>query len=386
MRTRWTLSWLLMLGLMVSAAPAVSVPDEPQAAGDMPALGAVRRAELLERWQSMDHAERARMVEGFERLRSLSPEEQQRAFRRARRLSDELDATEKALGPEQRATLGRLSERERRRVVRGLFRDGTYRTAALLRRMLTEEELARLETLDAAARDEAINRVRRRAVEQVLRDLSEVGRELGLDAESVRALQSLPAEERRDALIAELRQRCREYVAREGLPSGVSQTAWEHMDNGSDDQFVRGFSRRMRRDPSFGIAPERWEKLRSARSAQARRLAALSEPTVSLRAARPELSGRSLRQAALASRRAEVLAGLASVGDLGDVDKGRLAALSTEGLWQVYRAALERLRRGVNGRSAVTEAMTVTAKRAAAEGRGGSSDERSKPGRSRSRR
>ena len=42
------------------------------------------------------------MVERFERLRSLSPEEQQRAFRRARRLSDELDATEKALGPEQR--------------------------------------------------------------------------------------------------------------------------------------------------------------------------------------------------------------------------------------------------------------------------------------------
>ncbi len=375
-----------MLGMVVSAAPAVSAPQETRAPGVQPALGAARRAELLERWRSMDHAERARMVERFEQLRSLSPEEQQRALKRARRLTDELNATEEALGPEQRAVLGRLTNEERRRVVRGLFRDGARSTAVLLRRMLTEEELARLEALDAEERDEVIGRLKQRAMGQVLRDLGRVGRELGLSAKTVEALRSLPVEERLDALVAEVRQRCREYVAREGLPPGLSPSAWEHMDNGSEDQFVRGLSRMLRRDPSFGVAPERWEQLRRKRSAQARRLAALSEPTVDLRVARPELSGRSLRQAVLASRRAEVLSGLASVGGLGEVDKGRLAALSTESLWQVYKTALERLRRGVDGRSAVTEAMTVTANRAAAEGRAGSSGKPSRRNRSRSRR
>jgi|GEM_PF-2740200 len=382
MRSQRILTWLLMLGLMMSAAPAASALQQRPSGEGTPPLGAERRAELMERWQAMDDAERARMVERFERLRSLSPEEQQRARQQARRLTDELSATEEALGPEQRATLGRLSRKERQRVVRGLFRDGARSTATLMRRMLTEEEFARLETLDAAQRDEVIVRLKKRAMEQVFRDLGRMSREVGLTAESVRALRTLPPEERRDALVAELRQLFGEHVAVEGLPPGVSRTAWEHMNSGSDDQFVRGLSRMLRRDPSFGVAPERWEKLRARRSAQARRLAALAEPSLSLRSARPELYGRSLRQAALATRRAEAVAELASIGQLSDIEQDRLRSFPDDGLGLVYKVALERLRRGVDGRSAVAEAMTVATKRAAAEGRGGARGERSRPDRS----
>ena len=119
MRSQRILTWLLTLGLMMSAAPAASALQQRPSGEGTPPLGAERRAELMERWQAMDDAERARMVERFERLRSLSPEEQQRARQQARRLTDELSATEEALGPEQRATLGRLSRKERQRVVRG---------------------------------------------------------------------------------------------------------------------------------------------------------------------------------------------------------------------------------------------------------------------------
>ena len=90
MRSQRILTWLLMLGLMMSAAPAASALQQRPSGEGTPPLGAERRAELMERWQAMDDAERARMVERFERLRSLSPEEQQRARQQARRLTDEL--------------------------------------------------------------------------------------------------------------------------------------------------------------------------------------------------------------------------------------------------------------------------------------------------------
>ena len=229
----------------------------------------------------MDDATRTRMKARFEQLESLPKEERQRTLQRGRRLIQELEATEEGLDPEQRAVLDRLPDRERRRVVRGLFGDEARGTAALLRRMLTEEERARLQSLGPDERDAVVARLKRRAMDQAFKDLSPTRRDFGLRTERLRSLRELPQEERRVALVTELRVRCREYVAKQGLPPGLTEKAWAHMESGSDERFVRGLAKMLRRDPSFGIPPERWEKLQRKRTGQARRLAALSEPSCS---------------------------------------------------------------------------------------------------------
>lgn len=386
MKFCWTCTCWLALGLLSAAsiaAPALQGGSFEEAARTM---DEGRRAELLERWRSMDDATRARMKARFEQLESLPKEERQRTLQRGRRLIQELEATEEALDPEQRAVLDRLPDRERRRVVRGLFGDEARGTAALLRRMLTEEERARLQSLGPDERDAVVARLKRRAMDQAFKDLSRLGRDFGLRTERLRSLRELPQEERRVALVTELRVRCREYVAKQGLPPGLTEKAWAHMESGSDERFVRGLAKVLRRDPSFGIPPERWEKLQRKRTGQARRLAALSEPSMQLRSQRPELAGRALRQEALASRRAEAVAALVATGHLSDPERERLRSLSFEDLWSVYRASLERLRRGQDGRSAVTEALVVTSRRNGKERRGDSRGETKGSGRSRGRR
>jgi hypothetical protein len=386
MKSFWICTCWLAAGLLSAvsiAAPALQGGSFEEAARSM---DEGRRAELLERWRSMDDATRARMKARFDQLQSLPQEERQRALERGRRLIEELEATEEALDPEQRAVLDRLPARERRRVVRGLFGDEARGTAALLRRMLTEEERARLESLGPDERDAVVARLKRRAMDQAFKDISRIGRDLGLSTERLRSLRELPLEERRVALVAELRIRCREYVDEQGLPPGLTEDGWAHMESRSDEQFVRGLARTLRRDPSFGIPPERWEKLQRKRAGQARRLAALSEPSMQLRSERPELAGRALRQEALASRRAEAVAALAATGGLGDPERERLRSLSSEDLWSVYRSSLERLGRGLDGRSAVNQAMVTTSRRNGAERRRDSRGDAKGPGRSRSRR
>lgn len=386
MKFRWICTSWLALGLLSAASSALPTLQGGSFEEAARSMDEGRRAELLARWRSMDDATRARMKARFERLQSLPKEEQQRALERGRRLIEELEATEEALDPEQRAVLDRLPDRERRRVVRGLFSDEARGTAALLRRMLTEEERARLESLGPDERDAVVARLRRRAMDQAFKDLSRIGRDLGLSAERLRSLRQLPLEERRMALVAELRVRCREYVAGQGLPPGLTAEAWAHMESQPDKQFVRGLARMLRRDPSFGIPPERWEKLQRKRAGQARRLAALSEPSMQQRSQRPELAGRALRQEALASRRSEAVAALVGIGHLGDPERERLGSLSSEDLWSVYKASLERLGRGLDGRSAVTEAMAVTSRRNEMGRRGDARGDAKGSGRSRGRR
>jgi len=370
MKLCWIHTCWLALGLFAVASIAAPAVQDRSFEEEARSMDEGRRAELLERWRSMDDATQRRMKERFEQLQALPAEERQRALDRGRRLIRELEATEEALHPEERAVLERLSAKERRRVVRGLFGDEARGTAALLRRMLTEEERARLESLGADERDAVVARLKRKATDQAFKDLTRVGRDLGLSAERIRSLRQLPMKERRQAFIAELRACCQGHVARAGLPAGVSEKAWEQMEGGSDEQFVRGLSRMLRRDPSFGIAPERWEKLQRKRIGQARRLGALSEPSMELRSERPELAGRALRQEALSRRQTEAVEALAATGHLGEPDRERLASLSPEGLWRVYKATLERLSRGVDGRTAVSEALAASS-RGSGAGRGG---------------
>ena len=375
MKMRWIIVWMGALGVLVSAALGASAAKQQASIGSPAALDDQQRTRLLERWRSMNDATRARMVTRFEQLQKLAPDERQRAMQRARRLMDEVEATEKALAPEERAALSSLSREERRRVLRGLFGDDARKTAAWMRRSLTEEELTSIESLNAPERSLAIRRWRRRATDEAFRELGRRGGEIGLKPEAVEAWRASPPEARRDGLISEVRRLCQEYVEGGQLPEGLTQDAWEYMNAGSDEQFVRGLKRVFRRDPSFAIPPERWEELRRRRSAQALQLAALSEPSISQRAERSGLSGRALRQQVVAGRRAEVVSALVEIGRVSDRQRAQLEALSQEGLWGVYRIALERLKRGVDGSLAVSGALSATGKRSPAARRGQAHDE-----------
>lgn len=363
---RTLIQGVVALGLLASAALATPVLQEG-AEGDplgqaARALDEGRRAKLMERWRSMDDATRLRMQARFEQLQALPPEQQRRALRRARRLLDEVKETEKALPPTQRAILDGLTERERRRVLRGLLGDEARSTAALMRSMLSEEEVARLESLQPSEREAVVQRLRQQARVQVCKNLGRIARELGVEPDEVLSLRSLPPKEQRDALVARIRQACRERIAREGLPDQVSAREWEHMESGSDGRFIRGFIKASRRDPSFMIPAERWEQIQRSRAMQTRALAALSEPSLSVRADRPGLSGRRLRERAASSRRGEVIEALAKVGRLDAEERLQVASLPPEGLWRVYRATLEKLRRGMEGRSAVKKALDAPSK------------------------
>ena len=266
MKMRWIIVWMGALGVLVSAALGASAAKQQASIGSPAALDDQQRTRLLERWRSMNDATRARMVTRFEQLQKLAPDERQRAMQRARRLMDEVEATEKALAPEERAALSSLSREERRRVLRGLFGDDARKTAAWMRRSLTEEELTSIESLNAPERSLAIRRWRRRATDEAFRELGRRGGEIGLKPEAVEAWRASPPEARRDGLISEVRRLCQEYVEGGQLPEGLTQDAWEYMNAGSDEQFVRGLKRVFRRDPSFAIPPDRSRPSRSGRS------------------------------------------------------------------------------------------------------------------------
>ncbi|MGD2017848.1 MAG: hypothetical protein PVJ89_07025 [Planctomycetota bacterium] len=367
-----TLALVIVAAFGVGLGAGSAVAQERGRSASAEAGGA-DRARALERWRSMDEATRERMKARFERLQAMEPEERRARLDRARRFLEELDATERALAPEQREALGRLGEKARERVLRSLVRDDARSTATILRRTLTEEEQERLSAMEPRQRQQAVRRVERRAREQALKDLGRIGRELGMSPAVIREVRTLPVEERRDAMIAELRRRCRDHVAESGLPEGVSERTWAHLDGGSDEQFVRALTRLMRRDPSFGIPKERWERLKERRGAQARELAALTEPTVALRAERSDLPERALRRRTLEARRSEVVDLLARIGRLGPEDRARLEAADEAELPRVYRATLERLQRGVDGVTAVGEALRGKDRRAEPEGDAGRS-------------
>ena len=376
-----------VMALVALSRPAVTqtpqMPQTPQSS-EAPAVAAEDRARLLERWRSMDEATRERMRARFERYKAASPEQQRAMKERARRLAEEVEATERTLPGEQRQALAGLTRRDRERVLRNLVREDARSTAALLRRALTDEERARFESAGPEEREATTERLREVTGNEVMRRLGRAGRELGISKETIRAAKDLPPDLRRDFLIGELRERCEAHVEAVGLPPRMSPEAWRGMQEGTDEQFVRGLTRTMRRDPSFGIPPERWERLRDRRSAQARQLASLSEPSMELRASFPERSERELRRRVLVLRQAEITAAIARIGRLDEGARARLEAASEPEVWRVYKGTMDRLARGMSGEDAVAGPLRAI-ERGANPGRDSGRDPEGELGRDRRR-
>jgi len=107
------------------------------------------------------------------------------------------------------------------------------------------EDLAELRRRQAGVEAELEGKRRARRAATVIRHL---GGQMGLPAEEIRQLTTLPLEERLRAVDALGRRFVNERVSAEGLPSGLTPGEWSSWSELDDDEFLR-------RAAAFGLLP-----------------------------------------------------------------------------------------------------------------------------------
>lgn len=288
---------LLLLLAAVLAAPLSAQEGSGQSA-DADAL--------RKRWETLDPESREALRGRYERLRSMSPEERERALTLAKRLRAESDEMLRSLEPAEREAIEALEPAERGRVVRALVADRARVMAARLRLHMTDEERARIKDASSAERAAILGAVRARVMGELPRKARRMGETLGLSPKELERFSSADPKERRAGMISLARRRAAQHVRTQGLPDSVTEADWERISKLPDGAFVRAVQRLRARHPEFAVPPRRMERERRRRAELATQMMSLGTPSARERARRPEAHERFLRRGAVLRNRKRI--------------------------------------------------------------------------------
>lgn len=185
-----------------------------------------------ERWKSKTEEERRILLDRFEQLRKLSPEDREALRKRAGELEDQRRSLESELDPGVRRNLDDLPPHERSRILREHQIAERRRAGEELREDLDEGPRELLEDLVGRRGgpprpfDKKRDELRGAFSDKAVKRFGELG---DLTPDEQQRLLKLPEPERiREALLIK-RTRIQEATAKVGLPEGVSEEQWEKM-------------------------------------------------------------------------------------------------------------------------------------------------------------
>lgn len=194
------------------------------------ALAAQEPLRAREVWERLPHAERAELLERYEKFRSLPAEERAKLVERAKRLEGLRSELVKDLPPDVRARLERMTPLERLDALREFLEHRLESRGRHVRGFLPRELRERMESAPPESREglvrEYCDRARR---DHGRRMLESLGRRLELDDAEIQRIDALPETQRFEALMDLKRHSIELEVAEEGLPSWLDETEWAAM-------------------------------------------------------------------------------------------------------------------------------------------------------------
>ncbi len=206
--------------------------------------GADEHRELVERWLRKSPEERALLRERFEQLKSLPREDKAELHERARRLR-ELEQEARAEASESdRAEVERLPPQRARDFWRERAIARGRDAGRVLRERLPEDLRRRLENAPPSERREILRQLRDTEGDRRSRSaLGDLGRRLDLLPDEIKALEALPLRERFAAIIELKRRHIEQRVREEGLPPSIDERRWERLRKMDDERFIETFDR-----------------------------------------------------------------------------------------------------------------------------------------------
>ena len=185
-----------------------------------------------QRWNSKTDEERQVLLERFEQLRKLSPEDREALKRDAHELAVQRRTLEESLAPERRRDLEKLPPHERQRILREHQIAEHRRVGEELRAELGErprelvEEMVRRHQGPPRPFHEMRDEMRIEFGDKVVKRFGELGT---LTPEEEQRMLALEGPERLEEALRIKRKRIEEAVLVEGLPEGVTQQQWDKM-------------------------------------------------------------------------------------------------------------------------------------------------------------
>ena len=227
----------------VTEAPAAKSKDEPakgqgvedpkatkkstDEAGQRPAESTAEQ-----RWKNKSEDERRVLLERYEQLRRLSPEDREALHQRARELADQRRDLESELDPGTRRNLDDLPPHERARILREHQVAERRRAGEELRESLDQGPREMVEDLvdhrggPPRPFHEKRDELRGVLSDKVVKRFGELGQ---LSPEEQQRLLKLPEPERIHETLVIKRNRILEGVTKTGLPEGVTDQQWQSM-------------------------------------------------------------------------------------------------------------------------------------------------------------
>jgi len=179
-----------------------------------------------ERWARMSPQEREQMQQRFEKFKRMDPAQQREIIERWQHVQRLERGTREVLHGE----LSKLQPEQQRECVRGYVGRELYERGRAMRDLLPPDLLAKIES----APPEEAERLLREFKEHMLaeradRALFDLGRELALDPIEIERLRSLPEEQRRAEMFVLRRRQIEQRIARDGMPSWLTQQEWDEL-------------------------------------------------------------------------------------------------------------------------------------------------------------
>ncbi|MBK7878778.1 MAG: hypothetical protein IPJ77_24225 [Planctomycetes bacterium] len=223
-----------------SVAPHGRPAAGTRAASIEPASGSARASNVVgdgaslevarERWMHLTDAERTAILERYSEYDRLGANEKRELLQRARRLRETSQRVQSELSPSVRERLRQLQPEKRREAMREIVGGEARARGQEIRAKLPDAWLERLETARPEERLAILGQFRDRHLKRIADfAIERLGKTLGLAEEERRRLQSLPIDERAQAVL-ELRKRAIERDASEnGLPPGMTAEDWSEL-------------------------------------------------------------------------------------------------------------------------------------------------------------
>jgi hypothetical protein len=248
--------------VLIEEAPAKESKDEPTKKQGVQDIEPPKHGErpkdssAEERWKSKSADERRILLDRFEQLRRLSPEDREALRKRAGELADQRRELESGLEPGVRRNLDDLPPHERSRILREHQVAERRRAGEALRESLDEGPREMVEDLVGQRGGpprpfhEKRDELRGALSDKVVKHFGELGH---LTPEEQQHLLKLPEPERIHEALLIKRTRIKEAVVKLGLPEGVSDKQWKKMlEEPSVERFLK-YARKRGFDEHLGL-------------------------------------------------------------------------------------------------------------------------------------
>jgi len=230
--------------------------------------GVDRKSPTLEslraRWERFTPEQKERARSRYERYLAMSEEERQQLARSARALRERGERVQEELDAKAPERAADLEPEKRRTLVREIVAEQSRELGARIRSRVPVPWVERIQNAPPEERARLLREFQNQQRNRIARfAIGELGQRLGLPSQEIARMQTLPGEERVQAVL-ELRQRlsARE-VDEHGLPPGITPEQWNAWIALPPEEFFEVFQRYwLSRVESLAASRDRVEALR----------------------------------------------------------------------------------------------------------------------------